>query len=1064
MRQTCPRCSTELPAGSSLWLCPKCVLAQAAAGEAGGAHTVSGLGERNVPKGEPPAEALPRALGDFLLLERIGEGGMGVVYKARQVRLDRIVAVKVLPFGQLANKEYIQRFRTEAVAAGSLQHPNIVAIHQVGLNEGQHYLVMEYVEGPTLAEVARSGPLPARRAARYVQLIAKAVHFAHERNILHRDLKPSNVLIDVNDQPRVTDFGLAKRLESGADLTLSGQVLGSPGYLPPEQASGQRGRIGRRSDVYSLGAILYHLLTGRAPFMGAEVADALHQVLNDEPVAPRLLNLKTPVDLETICLKCLDKEPARRYPTAQALAEELGRYLRDEPILSRPVSRIHKVWRWCRRKPTFAGLVVSAVGLLLVLGIGGPVVARQQHALADRSRQLLYASDLKVAHQAWELGNMRRVVELLDRNRPEPGQTDLREFTWFYLRRLCESYLRAPTLTNGSPVFTLSASRDGRWLASSGAGGRITVWDLTDPTVSRRLDTGGQYAGVTAISPDNRWLVSISGPLGGTNNFDLWDLGSGVRLHRSSTAAALAADFSPDGTTLAVAQGTNIVLREVHDWREVRTFQGHTSEIWDVCFSPDGRQLASGSVDNTIRLWDVETGRAIRILTGHRDTVYAVAFAPDGQRLASASGDRTVRLWDVTNGAEISSYAHAGNVMGVDFSPEGTRVASGSHDGLVKLWDLRTKKVETLRGHSQTVDQVRFVLGGVKLASGSWDGTVKVWDLQATAVQDMLEGKGAQAGRSQSSGMLRPPLAFSADGSQIFTLSTNDAAVLIWQTASGTLQRRWHLDPDPTAPLPPEAAGNRKTSLVGLAVSPRDGTCAVACELRTTPPGQKEQEEDFIELWNVAENRRTAAFPGRFPLCFSRDGAWLATGGIEPHTLQVTNLLERRSWTSQFHATQPLLGAVVFSPGGRLLAAACEGELTLFETSSGRRLPTPSRWRQGFPINALAFAPDDRTLAVGRFSPQVELWDVVKQELSAELPGHLAQVTALAISPDGKTLVTGDGNGALKLWSLKLREELLHVEAQANAVDPLAFSPDSSVLASGASEGVRLWRASSRQP
>src|SRR5512140_1403481 len=236
---------------------------------------------------------------------------------------------------------------------------------------------MDYVEGSTLAQHVAKGPLLARDAATYLRTIAGAVHFAHERNILHRDLKPSNVLIDATDQPRVTDFGLAKRLESGADLTLSGQVLGSPGYLPPEQASGQRGRIGRRSDVYSLGAILYHLLTGRAPFVGPEVADALRQVLNDEPVAPRLLNAKTPVDLETICLKCIEKEPARRYPTAQALAEELGRYLRNEPILSRPVSRTQKVWRWCRRKPALAGLGAGVSLLLLTVAVGSPLALYQ---------------------------------------------------------------------------------------------------------------------------------------------------------------------------------------------------------------------------------------------------------------------------------------------------------------------------------------------------------------------------------------------------------------------------------------------------------------------------------------------------------------------------------------------------------------------------------------------------------------------------------------------------------------------------------------------------------------
>ena len=286
---------------------------------------------------------------------------MGIVYKARQVSLDRIVAVKMLLFGPLAQPELVQRFRTEAAAAASLQHPNIVAIHEVGFREGQHFFAMDYVAGRNLAEIVRDGPLPPKRAAGYVKTIAEAIQYAHERGILHRDLKPSNVLIDANDQPKVTDFGLAKRLEKDTELTLSGQVLGSPNYMPPEQASAHRGLVGKRSDVYSLGAILYHLLTGRAPFVAPTVAETLQQVQNAEPVSPTVLNPHLPRDLKTICLKCLEKEPARRYQTAQELADELGRWLRQEPILARPVSRPEKAWRWCRRKPVVATLTAAAM-------------------------------------------------------------------------------------------------------------------------------------------------------------------------------------------------------------------------------------------------------------------------------------------------------------------------------------------------------------------------------------------------------------------------------------------------------------------------------------------------------------------------------------------------------------------------------------------------------------------------------------------------------------------------------------------------------------------------------
>ena len=301
---------------------------------------------------------------------------MGVVYKARQKSLGRIVAVKMLLVGAHVNADFIKRFRIEAEAAAGLQHPNIVAIHEVGVFEGEHFLVMDYIEGSNLARLAREQSLSAKRAAQFLKTIAEAIHHAHERGILHRDLKPSNVLIDAKDQPLVTDFGLAKRLtdsqlKGASQLTQSGHVLGSPSYMPPEQASGTRAAVSRRSDVYSMGAMLYHLLAGRPPFGGGSVTDTLKQVETQEPVSPRLLNLSVPRDLETICLKCLEKDPARRYPTAQELAEELGRFLKDEPIHARPVGRVEKLWRWGRRNPLAASFVatvcvalVSSISLL----------------------------------------------------------------------------------------------------------------------------------------------------------------------------------------------------------------------------------------------------------------------------------------------------------------------------------------------------------------------------------------------------------------------------------------------------------------------------------------------------------------------------------------------------------------------------------------------------------------------------------------------------------------------------------------------------------------------------
>lgn len=369
--QCCAECGSELPRGTPKGLCPHCALR---------ATLPSDVGTEPAAPDNTTPTVLPRSFGDYELLEEIARGGMGIVYRARQKSLDRIVAVKMLLSGSQADFDTIRRFRGEAVAAGSLKHPNIVGIHEVGRHEGNRFIVMDYVAGPNLAHAARK-PLPPGRAAELLATISSAIHYAHQHRILHRDLKPSNIIIDENGQPHVTDFGLAKgigtSLGEGASesppstsalhehRTADGQVLGSPAYMPPEQADGRLGGVGRWSDVYSLGAMLYHLLTGKPPFEGTSVAHTLHLVLHDDVIPPRRLNATVPLDLETICLKCLEKAPARRYQTAGEMADELHRFLVGETIQARPVGRTERIWRWSRRKPALA--VTSALAVLAVL-------------------------------------------------------------------------------------------------------------------------------------------------------------------------------------------------------------------------------------------------------------------------------------------------------------------------------------------------------------------------------------------------------------------------------------------------------------------------------------------------------------------------------------------------------------------------------------------------------------------------------------------------------------------------------------------------------------------------
>ena len=378
--QKCPQCGAELSPGSPQGLCPQCLL-KAGLATASGVQVEPALTvpesladfEQPTAAVDPDSESLSMAspetkiryFGDYEILEEIARGGMGVVYKARQTSLNRTVALKMILSGQLASESDVQRFDTEAEAAANLQHPNIVNIHEVGKHEGQHYFSMDYVEGRSLADLTREHPLDAHRAASYVKSIAEAIDYAHGEGTLHRDLKPANVLIDSSDRVRITDFGLAKRIDGEAELTATGQVLGTPAYMPPEQASGRHADLGPRSDLYSIGAILYELLTGRPPFQAETPLQTLIQVCNSEPAAPRSLNPSIPRDLENICLKCLEKLPGRRYGAARELQEDLERFLNREPVRCQPVSRWRRAAHWAGRHPW----IIVAGSSCLILGL-----------------------------------------------------------------------------------------------------------------------------------------------------------------------------------------------------------------------------------------------------------------------------------------------------------------------------------------------------------------------------------------------------------------------------------------------------------------------------------------------------------------------------------------------------------------------------------------------------------------------------------------------------------------------------------------------------------------------
>ena len=972
------------------------------------------------------------------------------------------MAVKLLLLGQYASEEFIHRFRIEASAAASLQHPNIVAIHEVGVHQGQHYLVMDFVDGPNLAQLVRDQPLTAQRAAGYVKTIAQAIHFAHTRRILHRDLKPSNVLIDANDQPRVTDFGLAKKLSDDSDLTLTGQVLGSPSFLPPEQALGERGKMGPASDVYSLGAILYHALTGRPPFVAETLTQTLRMVAENEVVSPRLLNAGVPRDLDTICLTCLEKDPGRRYASAQALADELDRFLRGEPIQARPANQVEKVWRWCRRHPAIAGLTGLVALLLVTVAVVSTVFATRLQQANERGREDLRKSLLAQAHANRWSGRPGRRFDSLDAIRQaatiRPG-VDLRNEAiaamalvdvrpdrhwavdhhhhgYLVFDQSFERYVR--THTNGT--ITLHRTSDdqqlGNWPAPGfvptqvefGANGRFlaAAWQSNNVYAMNVYDLSQNTS--VPIELSNRWLRSFR--------------------------------FSPDGRRVGVVLWTDehkptITVYDTARWRPLASFSTQTLPF-SMAFDPSGDRLAVTSADSSdAEIRDARSGELIQSLA-HSSGVRGVAWSSTGDLIASSCNDRHIYLWDLTQSPPRPTLVPSeAVVVWLSFNGRGDLLISSDWNNWGKIWDVNTGK-EFLRWPASALSRVtdRWIS-----CYPSWN-RLELFELSSGEECRRLHFKGPSGGNSS--------IAYSPDGQML--VSSHDDGLRFWGlasrreslfiphgrtravrftpdgrgflTAPGSGLFWWpinardndgtnHISIGPAATVSdqPSGAGDPLHRLIMVAngtaclldaqsvrVERHIGTAQGVYAAALSPDGHQcatwSLGSDVVEVWGADDGRHLASLPSAAPcLTFSPDGRWLVTGSTEEYSFW-----ERSSWTRACSiprgTTGGAHGQVSFNAGGRLVAMSIgRGEVELVDTTTFTTLATLEAPALD-PVSGLAFSPDGAQLAVSTQGQEIQLWNLplVRQELSVmKLDWAAPSLPPATPAPARVTIVSGSG-------------------------------------------------------
>jgi WD40 repeat protein/tRNA A-37 threonylcarbamoyl transferase component Bud32 len=1045
----------------------------------------------------------------YELKRLLGQGGMGDIWLGRDRRLRRPVAVKVMQDRWIGHPAVVGRFVEEAQLTSQLQHPAIPPVYERGeLPDGRPWFCLKVVRGRTLASLLAKRADPGEELPRYLAIfeaVCQAVAYAHSKGVIHRDLKPSNIMVGAFGEVQVMDWGLAKvvrgagsqrdseadeasvagsvvetdRTEQAEQLTQAGAVLGTYAYMPPEQARGEVAQLDKRSDVFGLGAILCEILTGAPPYTGGSREEVRTQSLLGftQPALDRLGACAAEEELTALARSCLSGRAEDRPADAAEVAAKVGAYLVavQERLRRAEVERAATAAREEEAKATAAArareeearataaaerrarrlsvalVVVLLLGIGAALGFGIVAVrqaadARDERGKAEQARQV---AETEKANADEERGKAEAASQRAEQARrvaetEKANADEERGKAEAASQRAEAEHDRAERLLYARQL----ALAQREWEANNAAAAwqhlEATRWDLR----------GWEYRHLYTLFNSNQHTLRRQTSIVPRGEFSV------ARVAFSVTRVA----FSPDGRRIATGSWDRTVrVWDTHKGQEVLSLTGHTGPVLSVAFSPDGRRIASASIDGTVKVWDAHQGQEVLSLEGHTGPVKSVAVSSDGQRIATASVDRTVKVWDAHKGQLLLSLkGHTDSVTGVAFSPDDRRLASASGDRTVRVWDAHTgQQLLSLTGHMSTVESVAFSPDGQRLASASQDRTVQVWD--AHNGQWLLSYKGHTHPVTS--------VAFSPDGQRLASASS-DQTVKLWDAHTGQLlfSLTGHTDFVTGVAFSPESqriasAGRDGTVKVwaahnGQQVLSLTGHTSAVESVAFSPDGQRlasASQDQTVKVWDAHKGRLLLSLTGHTgwvrSMAFSPDGRRIASGA---RTVKVWD-----AHKAQLLLSLPMdLGAVesvAFSPDGqRIASASSDGMVKVWDARNGQRIL--SLTRQPGSVRSVAFSPDGQRLATAGGDRTVKVWDAHKGHQVLSLTGHTIGATSVAFSPDGGRIATAGYDGTVKVWDAQNGHEIHSLTGHTGLVSSVAFSPDGQRIATaGGDRTVKVW-------